>query len=240
MKCPNCQVEMNQVKAAGLTKGYFVQIDQCPKCGGIWCDRYEMTQISADDAFKIDSLDHQLLKKPFKAMMGELSCPKDNLSLIAFNDQNLPQGLQIMRCRKCEGMWLNHGILSRFKQNTQKKKDELAKIYKEKEYFWGHQGKVYHSPNLTRITNNMAKVIAGVTGFILPVPFMGYLLKEESPFVIGDAGVELLKAVPPEKKKEIIQLMAKEYNQTEEKENNFINATFNVFKIIYTLIKELI
>jgi Zn-finger nucleic acid-binding protein len=38
LTCPQCASPMNEVKAEAIT-GYLIVLDQCPHCGGIWCDR---------------------------------------------------------------------------------------------------------------------------------------------------------------------------------------------------------
>ena len=44
--CPHCAVTMREVTAHART-GYGLLLDQCPRCGGIWCDRWELFPLDA-------------------------------------------------------------------------------------------------------------------------------------------------------------------------------------------------
>ena len=44
--CPHCAVTMDQVTAHARS-GYCLILDQCRRCGGIWCDRWELYPLDA-------------------------------------------------------------------------------------------------------------------------------------------------------------------------------------------------
>src|SRR6266853_692928 len=57
---------MREVHAEATT-GYCVLLDQCPACGGIWCDRWELYPVTGAAAAKIDRVDGDTLQRPLAA-----------------------------------------------------------------------------------------------------------------------------------------------------------------------------
>lgn len=115
LTCPNCAVSMNEV-AAKATIGYFIPLDQCPRCGGIWCDRWEMLSISAAAVECLDRVDQVALHNPIGAPPdAQLQCPRCRARLRPFHDPSLPKDTCIARCPNCDGMWFNRGELRHFK-----------------------------------------------------------------------------------------------------------------------------
>jgi Zn-finger nucleic acid-binding protein len=113
LNCPQCATEMREVKAPAVT-GYWLALDQCPGCGGIWCDRWEVFPLTAAGAAQLDSVDVAALSKPVSAS-PPLRCPRCRARMAPFRDRALPSDARIDRCRNCEGMWFNRGELRRFK-----------------------------------------------------------------------------------------------------------------------------
>lgn len=228
MKCPNCQTKMGQVKTPSQNPGYAVIIDQCPKCGGIWCDRFEMYQISNKDALKIDFLDQNLLQKPI-SLQNKLFCPKDRLPLVAIKDINIPPDSQIKRCRKCEGVWLNRGDLVLYRTHVKKRQDKYAQDY-TKDYL-----RIKNAAKLSDAHKN--RLLSQVSTSLMPIP-TGILAKYISPedihssYIPTPATAEILKLVPKDKKLAIIKAMADEHYETLEREKRFINSTLNIIMII--------
>jgi Zn-finger nucleic acid-binding protein len=105
---------MNEVKAPAVT-GYWLLLDQCPGCGGIWCDRWELYPLTAAAAQQLDSVDPAALAKPAASPRAPLTCPRCRARLAPFHDPALPADARIERCPNCEGIWLNRGELRRLK-----------------------------------------------------------------------------------------------------------------------------
>lgn len=42
VRCPQCDVSMNSV-AVRANPGSLIELDQCAQCGGIWCDKWELS-----------------------------------------------------------------------------------------------------------------------------------------------------------------------------------------------------
>lgn len=115
--CPQCRSPMQEVTARART-GYLILLDQCPACGGIWCDRWELFPLSADEAARLDPVDEKRLATDTLPHPPTGTCPRCGLALKAFHDPLLPADAAIQRCPLCEGMWLNRGELRRFKQRA--------------------------------------------------------------------------------------------------------------------------
>ena len=106
---------MNEV-AASASAGYSIVLDQCPRCGGIWCDRWELYPLTAAAAAELDPVNQAALAQPTATRSDPLECPRCRARMRKFRDRSLPQDACIERCPNCDGMWLNRGELRRFKR----------------------------------------------------------------------------------------------------------------------------
>ena len=113
--CPHCALTMDQVTAHARS-GYCLLLDQCRRCGGIWCDRWELYPLDAAEAARLDPFDESRLQSPAEASQGPGRCPRCTTPLRPFRDPALPPDARIERCPVCDGMWLNRGALGRAKQ----------------------------------------------------------------------------------------------------------------------------
>lgn len=229
MNCPNCQNPTKEVKVPSVNTGLFVKVDQCPNCGGLWFDRYEMYQIPEEEAHQIDFLDEKNLQKP-TPIKKDLFCPKDNLPLVRLVDANIPQDTFISRCRKCEGVWVNRGELIKYKHFVEAKQKDQTWEEREKE-------PVFPGPGISLAEQ---KVIAAIGGQLLPIP-MGLVEQAvwDEPFVLSGAGVELLKGLSQKEKMTVYRQLAQEHEQNIESEKRFINATINILNTILRLLVRL-
>jgi Zn-finger nucleic acid-binding protein len=122
-KCPACGVDMKHV-SAHADPGRLIVLDQCGRCGGIWCDKWELYPIAPDEAKRIDPVDDRLLRDSLAVSGKTLYCPRCADRLQTFHDRLLPADIQFQRCRHCDGIWLNRGDFARFKNFQQKTRDE--------------------------------------------------------------------------------------------------------------------
>jgi len=137
--CPDCDVPLHEVMARARS-GYMIVLDQCERCGGIWCDRWELFPLGHEEAQRIDAVDTNKLYAPVAAQPREATrCPRCPVDLRPFQDPLLPADAQIRRCPLCEGMWLNRGALRRVKADTTRPPqprsadvDALLRIYQDK------------------------------------------------------------------------------------------------------------
>jgi len=124
-QCPLCESEMREVSARA-NPGTLIVLDQCGQCGGIWCDKWELFPIDPDEAQRLDSVDEKLLQDPVKLDQGPLYCPRCKDRLQAFRDPLLPADIRLERCRRCDGIWLNRGEFSHYKQFQKKMREKLG------------------------------------------------------------------------------------------------------------------
>jgi Zn-finger nucleic acid-binding protein len=114
---------------ARANPGTLIQLDQCRKCGGIWCDKWELFPVDPDEAERMDAkdaVDESLLAAPVKLARRSLYCPRCTAPLQLCDDPALPADLVFERCLRCEGIWLNRGKLRRYKDHQ--KKVQLEKL----------------------------------------------------------------------------------------------------------------
>ena len=130
LSCPQCEREMAEV-VAQAAPGSLIQLDQCGKCGGIWCDKWELFPVDGDEAGRLDPLEIKLLRDDIHLQKKTLYCPRCADELRIFVDPILPKEIQLRRCRHCDGLWLNRGQFRRYKEyqkSTRLKKMSDTKI----------------------------------------------------------------------------------------------------------------
>lgn len=118
MRCPQCDVPMNEV-VVRANPGSLIQLDQCRRCGGIWCDKWELFPIDPDEAEQLDVVDGKLLAALTEEIPKTLYCPRCTNKLARLKEPLLPEDIVLQRCSRCEGIWLNRGQMTRYK-NYQK------------------------------------------------------------------------------------------------------------------------
>ncbi len=123
MHCPNCDLKLEKVVAKSHY-GVDVELNQCPGCGGVWCDDLEMHRVSPKSARSLGKLNAKKLQKlvPIKK---KLVCPRCRGPLKEFKDPYFPKQIKLEHCFSCGGFWLNRGELLQFK-DWQKKKAEIT------------------------------------------------------------------------------------------------------------------
>ena len=115
IRCPQCDRAMNEVTVRA-NPGQLIILDQCSACGGIWCDKWELFPVDADEAQSIDPLNEELLKDQTKLTHKPLYCPRCTAALHIFAEPMLPKDIQLHRCSRCDGIWLNRGQFRRYKE----------------------------------------------------------------------------------------------------------------------------
>jgi Zn-finger nucleic acid-binding protein len=122
-RCPLCDIEMREV-SAHANPGQIIILDQCSKCGGIWCDKWELYPVDPEEASRLDPLDQKLLQTPVLMEEKPLYCPRCRVPLQVFHDPLLPHEIHLQRCPRCDGIWLNRGQFSLYKQFQKKTREE--------------------------------------------------------------------------------------------------------------------
>ena len=110
--------------SARANPGTLIVLDQCAKCGGIWCDKWELFPVGPEEAERLDPLDEELLQAPVALKKETLYCLRCGDRLRVFQDPSLPPDIQLQRCRRCDGIWLNRGQFGRFKRLQRRTREE--------------------------------------------------------------------------------------------------------------------
>jgi Zn-finger nucleic acid-binding protein len=169
---------MNAVTARA-NPGTLIQLDQCRKCGGIWCDKWELFPIDPDEAKHVDDLDGTLLTAPVQLPQTVLYCPRCTAPLQECRDPALPAELLFERCLRCEGIWLNCGELTRYKGHQRKIQlknlgvdafiQKIPEVYEDPK-FWvvkGTQGMMAYPGSSDDAGQNLKPKMVGAMGAIL-------------------------------------------------------------------------
>ncbi|GBE57490.1 hypothetical protein BMS3Abin01_00410 [bacterium BMS3Abin01] len=88
--------------------GAELVLDQCPGCGGVWFDRYELFRVDEARARQIGDVDEDRFRHP-AGTAEQPQCPVCHVGLEVFRDANIPGNIQLLSCPECNGFWANHG-----------------------------------------------------------------------------------------------------------------------------------
>ena len=113
LPCPGCGNDLRQVYAEAHY-GRYLLLDQCPGCGGIWFDHWELYYLKDGEANRLDPVDQEKLLALTAFQKGPHLCPRCQKDLEPFRDPNLPEDTKIERCPGCNGLWLNRGELQKY------------------------------------------------------------------------------------------------------------------------------
>ena len=118
MICPNENIEMKQIIVESHY-GQTVILDQCPECGGIWFDCFELYSVKQGQAENIELLNVDTLRASSLIENHELLCPRDSVKLDHFSDPFFPEDIIVARCPVCNGFWLNRGAFIKYQDYRQ-------------------------------------------------------------------------------------------------------------------------
>jgi len=109
--CPVDGTEM-QVMRIKFSPTNVVEIDRCPKCGGIWFDKGELNKIIRIPLDKMKEIfgDLQEYKSIKGTSSGPRTCPVCGARLITYN-YDFKSGIWLDACPKGHGIWLDKGEL---------------------------------------------------------------------------------------------------------------------------------
>jgi Zn-finger nucleic acid-binding protein len=169
---------MNPVTARA-NPGTLIQLDQCGQCGGIWCDKWELFPIDPDEAERLDTVDGKRLTNLVTPAAKTLYCSRCTAKLQSCSDPMLPKDLQLKRCWRCDGIWLNRGELRRYKKLQRKTRvDKLgveAIVHKIPEVYqnpksWvmtGTQGMFVYPQGAVEEKQTVGETLSGAAKLIL-------------------------------------------------------------------------
>src|SRR3954470_20985387 len=83
--CPGCGSLLKEV-CAEANYGRYLVLDQCPDCGGIWFDTWELYYLKNQEANRLDSVDKGKLLSRSSFKKGPDECPRCETDLEPFHD----------------------------------------------------------------------------------------------------------------------------------------------------------
>lgn len=167
--CPRCGAGLEEMRA-GIHYGRLAVVDKCSRCRGVWFDKWELYALTEEGLRSLLNFEAQAGQVGHDA--GDGLCPRCLNALVSFKDPSLPRDINILRCEKCSGAWLDNADIakySRYKENVlsakkeQFKETETAAI---REYEKNRLGKVrtpaYERIDLTPANDSGASDGAGL------------------------------------------------------------------------------
>jgi uncharacterized protein len=105
--CPKCSGQLHQVIYQQI------EVDRCDHCQGIWFDRLEAEQLKQIKGS--ESLD-KCTKSRKKQRSQTSCCPRCRQQMLRMLDID-KHAIWYEKCARCQGMWLEAGQFSQYKQN---------------------------------------------------------------------------------------------------------------------------
>jgi Zn-finger nucleic acid-binding protein len=109
--CPRCTKVLEPMTVEGVT------VEGCHGCGGAWFDRGELDGIAKTDPAALARIDTAFSPKSAQppSPYSSMRCPVCLDRLETFEFRHFP-GIPIDGCRKCRGVWVDHGELTQVSQ----------------------------------------------------------------------------------------------------------------------------
>jgi len=112
--CIDCSGE-EEVAMAKTSCGPDLEVDRCPRCGGIWLDTGELESLLKLGKFYIESLDQQPhIKRPAYATR---LCPRCGIKLASMKYERL-KSIELDVCPRCGGIWCDAGELKQIGESN--------------------------------------------------------------------------------------------------------------------------
>ena len=145
MKCPTCDVELEQVSIEEI------QLDVCKNgCGGVWFDPFELKKMDEPHEFTDENLIDILAIKSLVDydQTQKRKCPKCMDTIMMKHFFSVKKEVEVDHCPKCAGYWLDEGELFKIRNQFESESDrnqaaeqyftelfdgELTKMQKESE-----------------------------------------------------------------------------------------------------------
>ncbi|MBM3498939.1 MAG: hypothetical protein FJX74_09740 [Armatimonadetes bacterium] len=105
--CPRCTKVLEPMVVESVT------VEGCRGCGGAWFDRGELDDVAKHDPAALERIDRAFspARGQPAAPYSSMRCPVCLDRLEGFEFKHFP-GVQMDGCRKCRGVWADHGELT--------------------------------------------------------------------------------------------------------------------------------
>ena len=144
MRCPIDQIELEKKNYESL-----VEIDECPKCSGIWLDQGELEKIQdiqendySEDLKKVPNEMIAAYEKARQQNAADITCP--NCKVEMFKKEGYGTQIVIDKCPKCFGVWLNKGELKALEVFFDRNLEEsILQLDEASKGFWAKFSKLF-------------------------------------------------------------------------------------------------
>lgn len=125
MNCPTCKNILKEVSIEDIL------LDVCKEgCGGIWFDNFELEKMDEPHEFTDEMLNELLsIESPVEYDQSQKRiCPKCKDVIMMKNFFSVKKEVQVDRCPKCAGYWLDEGELFKIRHQfkTEKERKQAA------------------------------------------------------------------------------------------------------------------
>lgn len=223
---------MDMVKVEARGCGLPVNIDQCPSCGGIWFDKFELFQADPDCIDDSDVIDETAIAESVPIKIDP-HCPHDCADLIRLVDQNIPSTIHIMTCPICAGTYLNHGELREYDATIQQRRHTRNADPRFEALVASSLGHSDHLRALARV-GKLLHTVSTNGGFKLPEP------ADTDAKFMKSYDAELLRSMPADKREKIHQLMVQEREQDASESEAASRVLFGVMTFLKILLRLLL
>jgi Zn-finger nucleic acid-binding protein len=141
MKCPIDQIELEKKNYESL-----VEIDECPKCSGIWLDQGELEKIQdiqendySEDLKKVPNYVTAAYEQARQQNAADITCPNCKVEMFK-KEASMASQIVIDKCPKCFGVWLNKGELKALELLFERGRLETSEIREE---FWSKFSRIF-------------------------------------------------------------------------------------------------
>jgi uncharacterized protein len=114
MICPRCKNELN--KRTMMDFKYFINVDHCSSCGGIWFDNGELARL--EKTIEPKFVEFRTIPDQHD-QMDILSCPYCNVRQVLQKAEH-PRDKKVIidYCPECKGIWLDGGELKAIREEN--------------------------------------------------------------------------------------------------------------------------
>ena len=127
----------------------LVEIDECPKCSGIWLDQGELEKIQdiqendySEDLKKVPNEMIAAYEKARQQNAADITCP--NCKVEMFKKEGYGTQIVIDKCPKCFGVWLNKGELKALEVFFDRNLEEsILQLDEASKGFWAKFSKLF-------------------------------------------------------------------------------------------------
>jgi Zn-finger nucleic acid-binding protein len=110
IKCPKCKTNLETISYENI------EVDRCPKCGGIWFDAMEAEELKKiKGSEKLDTIE-PAVGHQYNRMIKQINCPRCQTKMQKILDIDR-YSIWYEQCVTCSGIWLDAGEFTKFKDN---------------------------------------------------------------------------------------------------------------------------